>query len=405
MYKNIYHKYIMPKWLIFVLSILVLMLTQLGTDIYLPSMPAMVSGLNTNAVLIKLSNTTMIMGLGLSQLIYGPLADSYGRKPTILWGLSIFITGSMITVLVKQVDFLLAGRLIQGLGLGFGLSMSSVVASDLYQGHHCHQALSIISIVYAIMPVCAPVLGGGLQAYMGWQANLWLLLILGLAAFVALKIAFPETLKPSHQVPFSPPTIIKNYQSCLANDVFRANLVIASLFYAGEVSYIIQLPLIAQWQFSVKAIFTGWLVAFTAVSIVIGSSLSAYLLKYIRPEAIITTGTVCAVSAVILWFLFIISGHYNLAAFIGPMALFMLGSGLSFPNCIGNCFRLFPSKAGIVSALSIGTLTFLGGLLTIVVAKIPTDIDYAFPLFMLFICTLMTKYTLSIIKSPKRSIN
>lgn len=311
----------------------------------------------------------------------------------------------MITVMVKQVDFLLTGRLIQGLGLGFGLSMSSVVASDLYKGHRCHQALSIISIVYAIMPVCAPVLGGLLQAYMSWQANLWLLFILGLAAFIALKTSFPETLKPSHQVGFSVPTIMNNYKSCLANNLFRANLMIASLFYAGEVSYIIQLPLIAQWQFSVKAVLTGWFVAFTALAIVIGSSLSAYLLKYIRPETIITAGTVCAVSAVILWFLFILSGHYNLITFIGPMTLFMLGSGLSFPNCIGNCFRLFPSQAGIVSALSIGTLTFLGGLLTLVVAKIPTDIDYAFPLFMLFISALMSIYTLSIVRSTKYTVN
>ncbi|WP_165476854.1 MFS transporter [Legionella fairfieldensis] len=171
------------KLFLFVQSILLLMLVQLGTDIYLPSVPAISEALNTNETMVKLSLTIMIMMLGCSQLIYGPLSDSIGRKQTILYGLLIFIIGSSLLVFSQSSCLLLIGRLIQGLGLGFGLSIASAIASDLYEGKKLNKSISIISAVYAVMPVIAPVIGGAIQTYIGWQANFSFLFIAGLLMF------------------------------------------------------------------------------------------------------------------------------------------------------------------------------------------------------------------------------
>ncbi|WP_169733782.1 multidrug effflux MFS transporter [Legionella fairfieldensis] len=377
------------KLFLFVQSILLLMLVQLGTDIYLPSVPAISEALNTNETMVKLSLTIMIMMLGCSQLIYGPLSDSIGRKQTILYGLLIFIIGSSLLVFSQSSCLLLIGRLIQGLGLGFGLSIASAIASDLYEGKKLNKSISIISAVYAVMPVIAPVIGGAIQTYIGWQANFSFLFIAGLLMFCMVKPFFIETNTSTGVEKFRIKTLLRVYVLCLKNKEYCCNLFIATLFYAGEVSYIIQMPLVAQQLFGISPLDTGWLVLFTSVAIFIGSGFSAIAINYISVNALIYLGVLFALLGISLAFFFMCFNHYTLAMFISPMVLFMFGSGIAFPNCISNCLTLFPNRAGAASSLVLGLLTLLGGFLTIVVAKIPADNYSALTLFITIIVFFM----------------
>ena len=386
-------------------AILVLMLTQLALDIYLPSIPAMTIAMNTSAFTLKVSMTLMITALGLSQLYFGPLSDFHGRKSVILRGLAIFTIGSAITLIPNSVICLLLGRMIQGIGLGFGLSLASVVASDLYDGKKCYQAMSIISAIYALMPVLAPVIGGYLQHYISWKASFWLLTILGAGLLTSIFYFFPEThiVEKTTKSPW--PNILDSYKTCLSNPLFLVNVSIAALFYSGEVAYIIQLPLIAQWDFSIPVQVVGYLVLFTSSAIILGSLLSSYLLKYLSSNTIIVIGNICALLASLLLFFLIYFYHYHLYSLIIPMMLFMFGSGLSFPNSIANCLKMFSGMSGVASSLAMGTLTMFGGAMTYFIAKIPVGKIYGLPLFLLIVSIGLTLSIIAIaLCSPKRRL-
>lgn len=361
------------KLFLFLQSLLLLMLVQLGTDIYLPAVPAIYHALATSEAMVKLSLTVMIMMLGFSQLIYGPLSDSAGRKPTIMIGLIIFIIGSFLLILPQSTTTLLLGRTLQGLGLGFGLSISSAIASDIYQGKILNKAISISSIIYALMPVIAPVIGGSLQTYFSWQANFYFLFIAGILMIFIISFLFKETNRYAGTKKFQLNHLITHYALFLKNKAYVCNVLIATFFYAAEVAYIIQLPLVAQEGFGMSPLYTGWLVVFTSGAIVIGSSLSTLLINKRSANSIIMLGVICAALGTLLSFLLMFFYQYTLVTFISPMVLFMLGSGLAFPNCIANCLELFPDKAGGASALAIGLLTLLGGGLTVIIAKIPAS--------------------------------
>ncbi len=277
----------------------------------------------------------------------------------------------------------------QGIGLGFGLSIASAVASDIYRGKKLYQSLSLISIIYAVMPVLAPVIGGTLQTLLNWRASFWLLFISGIFMFGFAFSHFVET--KSNLTQKRPPVIeiISLYKQFLKSKLFVANFAILTLFYTGEVGYIIQMPLIAQKIFVVTPFLTGWLVLFTSLAIIIGSSLSMYLLKKFKPITLVNLGVLCAVLSVIMSFLFILYDQYTLLTLIAPMTLFMMGSGLAFPNAMGIYLDCFPEHTGATSSLVIGGLTAVGGLFTIVIAKLPVHLAHALPGFLGAIVILM----------------
>lgn len=380
------------KLFIFFQSVLVLMLVQLGTDLYLPSVPAICLDLGINEFYLKLSLTIMIASLGLSQLFYGPISDSIGRKPVMLHGLLIFIAGSSLLVFFHSVPTLFIGRAIQGLGLGFGLSIASAIASDIYEGRNVNKAISIISAIYAIMPVVAPLIGGTLQTYVGWRSNFYFLLTAGIMIFFLILFFYPETNINIELKKFKINYLVGIYFIFLRDKIFICYLLVATLFYAGEVSYVIQMPLVAQGLFGATSIEAGWLVMFTSSAIVIGSISSAFLINKISPNRIILIGVVCAILCLISLLYFEFFLKYTLVTFIFPMVLFMLGSGFAFPNCISKCLEMYPEHAGAASALVLGLLTLLGGCLTIIVAKLPSKNNWSltFLVFIIVILMLLT---------------
>lgn len=373
------------KSFIMLQALLLLMLAQFGTDIYLPSIPVIIEDLATTEFMVKLSLSVMIVGLGFSQLVYGTLSDYYGRRAITLMSLAIFLLGSAITIIASSIGILIIGRIIQGLGVGFCAVLSSIVAKDIYTGYKVNQALGLVGVVYAVSPVAAPVIGGVLQTYIHWSASFWLLAILGIFMFVLIGYCFPETNKTISSNNGIFKMVMRLYRTALSDRVFMSNLSIVTLFYAGEVAYIIQMPLIVQNIFGVSPLMTGWLVIFTSIAIVIGSILSSWLVAYITPNRIIGLGVLSAILGIILLLLFVSTESYNLITFIGPIVLYMFGAGIAFPNCIANCLERLPDSVGTASALAVGLLTGVGGMLTFIVAKLSYTNAFALPLFMLIL--------------------
>jgi Arabinose efflux permease len=155
----------------------------------------MVKAFHTSNEMLQFSLVIYILFLGIAQLIYGPLSDRYGRKPILLFGCTLFFIASLASIFTHSINQFLLLRAIQGLGIGCGFTVASAILADIFTGKKLAQFTSYSAMVYSSSLIFAPVLGGYLQHYLGWQANLLVMAIYALALCVLIKFLLFETRK------------------------------------------------------------------------------------------------------------------------------------------------------------------------------------------------------------------
>src|SRR3990167_10551355 len=167
-------------------------------DSYLPSLPAIGQYFLVPDSSIQLTLTMYLLGFSLSQLIYGPLSDQYGRRIVIISGITIFLIGTMICAVATNHTVLLIARLIAGIGAGACGVLNRAIASDCFKGSDLSKAWSYTTTTLVVTLIVAPILGGYVQEVFGWRSNF---LLAALCVFIALFVVFkflPETRSLEH---------------------------------------------------------------------------------------------------------------------------------------------------------------------------------------------------------------
>lgn len=188
----------------FVVLMAALMSTvALTIDAVLPALPTIGDYLSSvsdteNQKLI----TTIFLGLGVGQLIFGPLSDSFGRKPMVYFGFGVFVIASIICMTTRSFEMMLFGRALQGIGLSSPRTMSIAIVRDSYSGDHMAKILSIVVMTFILVPVIAPVLGQFLLLQFGWKSIFTFNLIIGLITMIWFWKRQPETLHPKYKKTF-----------------------------------------------------------------------------------------------------------------------------------------------------------------------------------------------------------
>jgi len=174
-------------------------------DAVLPALDAMAADLafahqNDRQLVLLL----VFAGLGLAQLVFGPLADALGRKRATLIGWAIYLAGTLMGLAAANPEMLLAGRFLQGVGAGGPRVVAVAIVRDLYSGRPMARVLSMVMTVFMLVPMLAPLMGQGIEAVAGWRAIFGLYLALALVSGGWYLVAVPETLDPARRRPFRP---------------------------------------------------------------------------------------------------------------------------------------------------------------------------------------------------------
>ncbi len=253
-------------------TLLALMISfvALSIDAMLPALPQIGSALgvareNDNSLIIS----TLFVGLAIGQIIYGPLSDSLGRKPAIHAGMLVFLAGCLISIFSRNLEVMLLGRFLQGLGAAGPRIVTLALVRDQFEGRAMARVMSLVMAVFIMVPALAPLVGQGILFVAGWRAIFYLLLALGLVALVWFFFRQPETLAPRDRVPLSLTRIFAGVrETCL----LRASIgytVAAGLMFGAFVGYLSSSQQIFQVHYDLGALFPLF---FAILALAIGSA-------------------------------------------------------------------------------------------------------------------------------------
>ncbi|MEM1002734.1 MAG: multidrug effflux MFS transporter [Bacteroidota bacterium] len=188
----------------FILLMAALMsIVALSIDAVLPALPQIGEHLSiTDRVDNQKLITLIFLGLGIGQLIFGPLSDSFGRKPIVYLGFLIFIVASIICLTTKSFEMMLLGRILQGVGLACPRTMTIAMIRDIYNGDYMAKIISIVVMVFILVPVIAPTLGQFLMNAYNWQSIFGVTLAFGVIVMLWFWFRQPETLKPKFKITY-----------------------------------------------------------------------------------------------------------------------------------------------------------------------------------------------------------
>ncbi|WP_277978264.1 multidrug efflux MFS transporter EmrD [Pantoea endophytica] len=340
------------RFLLFMLIVLVAV-GQMAQTIYVPAMANMAETLNVRSGAIQQVMAAYLMTYGGSQLIYGPLSDSFGRRPVILIGMTIFAVGALIAMFAPSLEILVLGSAVQGLGTGVAGVMARTMPRDLYSGIALRQANSLLNMGILVSPLLAPVIGALLTHLFGWHACFAFLLLLCVGVTASMARWLPET-RPV-DTPATP--FLRRYATLLSDGNFVRYLLLLIGALAGIAVFEASCGVLMGGVLGLDGLTVSILFILPIPAAFFGAwfagreQKSWHTLMWYGVNSCLLAGLLMWVPA---WF-----GVMNIWTLLVPAALFFFGAGMLFPLATSGAMEPYAWLAGSAGAL-IGGLQNLG---------------------------------------------
>ncbi|MFO7705359.1 MAG: multidrug effflux MFS transporter [Halopseudomonas sp.] len=328
----------------------------LAIDLYLPAFPAMANAFSTDIEHIQLSMSVYFIGLATGQLFYGPIADRYGRRKPLLFGIALFCLASLACALAPTLEWLLAARFGQALGGCAGMVVTRAVVRDLCKPIDAAKAFSQLMLVMGVAPILAPLAGGWLLKLGGWPTIF--LFLTGFSALFAFAVYFGlrETLSLHERPALS--TALGRYRGLLGEPVFMFHALTGGIAIAGMFAYIVGSPFIIIELYGIAPERFGWVFGAIAAGFILFAQFNSYMLRR-RPPVKILQRTTLIYLLCTLWLL---GTAWWQPESLWPLLLPLFGSvaviALVLPNSSACAMAGHGHQAGVASAL-MGTMQFV----------------------------------------------
>ncbi|ARB93560.1 multidrug effflux MFS transporter [Legionella longbeachae] len=332
-----------------VLMLMVLM--QMTTDQYVPSLPAITKVFNTNEASIQLTLSLFMLGLSISHVFYGPLSDKIGRKPPLMFGVGLSILGSLCCFLAPTVFVLILGRFIQGFGIGCCGSVGRSLVRDLFTDRVLSKIGSYVGIVSVFIMVASPVLGGYIQEHFGWRNNFLCLFLFGIVIWLFALFTLPETNKNLNPEATKIRVMRDNYFTLLRSKVFLGYALCACFACAGLLAYLAIAPFLFQDVLGLSPIEFGQLTIFIAGAICVSGIINSQMVMGKGVSHMVFIGIIFMIIGGLAMLCLAFLGMKNVLSIMIPVSFFSMGVGFTFINAFAGAFHPFPHMAGTVGAL------------------------------------------------------
>ncbi len=347
--------------------------------------------------------TMIFLGLGIGQLLFGPLSDSLGRKPIVFMGFGVFIIASYMCIYATTLEMMVAGRILQGVGLSAPRTISIAIVRDSYSGDYMARIMSFITVVFILVPVIAPAMGKFVLDHYNWEAIFYIQLFFSVIVSIWFWIRQPETLLKSQRIGLTTHIFTDGFRELMKYKRTMGFTIISGFITGSFMVYLSTAPQIFQIQYDLTDQFPY---IFAALAISVGSATflnGTLVLKY-GMEKLVTIS---------LWGFFIISMAYLVLYFNSSnpdVMILLVFFGLQFfaiGFLFGNLRALAMEPVGHIAGMAAAITGFISTMMAVPISALIGKYveDTALPLFIGFsICALLSIWILYYLKAKVKKV-
>ena len=340
-----------PRWSLAVLLACLGMLGPFSIDAYLPAFAGIAQTLGATPLQMQQTLSGYLAGFALMNLFHGALADSFGRRPVVLWGVGLFTLASIGCALSQTIGALIVFRTLQGLAAGAGMVVSRAIIRDMFPPADAQRVMSQVTIYFGVAPAVAPIVGGYLFVYAGWHSIFWFLALASVALWWAIWRRLPETLHASQVQRFNARHLLRGYWQMASSARFMMLVLASGVPFNGVFLYVLSAPVFLGEHLHLPPTRFFWFFMATIGGIMGGAWLSGRLAGRIKPRHQVRHGFVImlAVSLVNVALNLVLEPHVAWALI--PIAVFAFGWALMVPVVTLMVLDQVPERRGMASSM------------------------------------------------------
>ncbi|MFG1261740.1 multidrug effflux MFS transporter [Xanthobacter aminoxidans] len=331
---------------------MMVMLGPVSLSLYTPALPTLVEVFGTSIATVKLTLTVFFFGFAVSQLVCGPLSDAYGRRPVALGFFGIYLSGALVAMLAPTIGWLVAGRILQGIGAAAGIALSRALVRDQYTGQASARVMNLIGTILAIGPAISPTIGGLLLGTFGWHSVFVAMTVFGLSLMLVLVLRVPETNRTPDRRLAAPRAVARSYRRLLSNRSFMRAALTAGCALGGIYTLAAAVPFLLIDRVGLSPTGFGLAMMMQTGAFMLGTLIVRPLLNRYKAQQLILPGLLLVLTgAAIMAVGTHVVGLSTLSVML-PISFWACGCALLLPGCTTNALAGFGSIAGAASALT-----------------------------------------------------
>jgi len=327
-------------------------------DMYLPALPTISANLNANSHEVQASLISFFAAMAVSQIVYGPLSDMFGRKRPLYVGLSLYAIGAIGCALSPSIEWLIAFRFLQGMGACAGVVISRAIVRDLHTGPAAAQLMSRLMLVFSVSPILAPLAGSIVTVFGDWRLIFWVMVGAGAVGAIVAVFFLEETRLPAARSESSLAGALKSYGTLLRDPYYLGLVLIASFGMSSYMIYVANSSFVLIEHYGLSPTFYSIVFSCNAVAFIGMSQLNGWLSRKIGLRKVIR-GAVFGYSTMMVMLAFVTSLGIDR---LDVMAAFLFGGygflGMIIPTAAVLALEHHGRIAGTASAM-MGTIQFV----------------------------------------------